>query len=110
MTNKKIACVFKDIFDEKEEKPKVETSQALFLREHCQIGHGVYTDLRLALKDSVVLPAHNLLAKLETDILPELKTFEHGWKVNLSAALTKTLERWFEQNEFPHKECLSFEN
>ena len=110
LKNKKVAQTFKDIFDEKEEETKVELSQALYIREHCQIGRGIYTDLRLALKNKAILPPHNLLSNLEKELLPDLEMFEHGWKVNLSEAVTKTIERWFSKHDHLQKETLAIEN
>ena len=107
LNRKKISKTFKDIFDEEEEETKVDIPQALFIREHCQIGRGVYTDLRLALKNKTILPPHNLLSNLETELLPVLEVFEHGWKVNLQEAVSKTLERWFLQHENLQKEYTS---
>jgi hypothetical protein len=92
--NKRTAQIFKDIYDGKDfsSVQEVDTSTALYLREHCQIGRNIYTDLRIALKEKVLLPPHNLLSKQENKILPELIEFEQGWKVNLTEAISKTLE------------------
>jgi len=69
LKDKKTASVFLDIFLG---KPPTITYQisptlALYLREKCQIGRNIYTDLRLALRDHVTFPAHQHLSKLEVD-------------------------------------------
>ena len=52
------------------------------------------------MKEQVQLPPHNVLSKLENEILPTFQEFEHGWKINLTDAVSKTLER-FLQNQDP---------
>ena len=41
--NKKLAKTFKGIWEEKQEVQEVTPSQALYIREHCQIGRSIYT-------------------------------------------------------------------
>ena len=42
--NKKLANIFKEIFEDRQDSLKdVEPSQALYIREHCQIGRRIYT-------------------------------------------------------------------
>ncbi len=101
LKDKKTASVFLDIFLG---KPPTITYQisptlALYLREKCQIGRNIYTDLRLALRDHVTFPAHQHLSKLEVEIQPKLESFENGWKVNLKEAITLTLQRTFQNLE-----------
>ena len=95
--DKKIASVFHDLSEGKlPTLAEVEPSLALYIRESCQIGRNIYTDIRLALKDVVLLPAHQHLAKLEANIQPKLEVFEHGWRMKLRDALSMTLTRIFQ--------------
>ncbi len=94
--NKKMASVFQDLSEGTlPTLAEVEPSLALYVRERCQIGRNIYTDVRLALKDFVLLPAHQHLAKLEANIQPKLEVFEHGWRMKLKDALSMTLQRIF---------------
>jgi len=98
LRNKKTAAVFYDIFVGRAPNVTYQISPtlALYLRETCQIGRNIYTDLRLALKDHVTFPPHQHLSQLEVEIQPKMETFENGWKVNLREAITLTLQRAFE--------------
>jgi hypothetical protein len=98
LKNKKTAAVFLDIFNGKPPNITYQISPtlALYLREACQIGRNIYTDLRLVLKDHVTFPAHQHLSRLEAEILPKLEVFENGWKINLKEAITLTLQRTFQ--------------
>jgi hypothetical protein len=53
----------------------------------------------LSLKNLVLFPAHHELADLEKTILPELKPFEHGWRLQLQEALATTIQRIFLQHK-----------
>ena len=101
LKNKRTAAVFLDIFHGKSPNITYQISPtlALYLRETCQIGRNIYTDLRLVLKDHVTFPAHQHLSKLEVELLPKLEYFENGLKINLKEAITLTLQRTFQNLE-----------
>ena len=43
--NKKLAHTFKDIWEDRQKAEEVEPPQALYIREHCQIGRSIYTGI-----------------------------------------------------------------
>ncbi len=45
--NKKLAHRFKDIWEDRQLADEVKPSQALYIREHCQIGRSIYTGTNL---------------------------------------------------------------
>ena len=93
MSNKSLAHSFQSLFDGANSLNKVDTTLAIYLKEHCQIGRSVYTDVRLLLRKQVEFPPYHELSSLVKNILPTLIPFEHGVRANLKEILRGTVER-----------------
>ena len=65
----------------------------MYLKEHCQIGRSVYTDLRLLLQKHVEFLPYAILASLVKNILPDLISYDHADCAGFKDLLSRTLER-----------------
>ena len=84
---------FRELFQGESQLNKVDPTLALYLRERCQIGRSVYTDVRLLLKDHVALPPFGKLQSVANEIRPSLLDWEFGVRGNLRECVKSTLER-----------------
>jgi hypothetical protein len=71
----------------------VDASLAIFLKEHCQIGCSVYTDLRILLKGRVEFPSWLKMTQEILTFLPSVEPWENGILANLEQAVDLTLQR-----------------
>jgi hypothetical protein len=71
----------------------VDTSLAIFLKEYCQIGRSVYTDLCMLLKGRVEFPSWLKMTQEISTFLPSLEPWENGILANFEQAVDLTLQR-----------------
>ena len=93
MSDKALSHSFQSLYDGSKTLNKIDSTLAVYLKEHCQIGRSVYTDLRLLLQKHVEFPPYNELAALVKNILPDLISYDHGVRAGFKDLLLRTLGR-----------------
>jgi len=90
----------------------IPNDEALYLKERLNLGKSSYTDLRLLLKDKIVLPTFRIISIHAQSLLPLsgfLPLLEYGLKFNAREAVIRTIERRIEITasiaEFTNIEC-----
>ena len=80
MTNKKLARIFKDIWNGKdiEVKHDVPLETAIYIKERSLISSRNYTDMRITLKPYVTFPSYNDVSNHIHQIMPELRATNEG--------------------------------
>ena len=91
--DRELSSALNDLFCGKSLRNTVDPTLVLYLKERCQIGRSVYTDVCLLLKDQVCLPPYDKLHSLVSDIRPSIVDWEFGVRANLRECVTSTLER-----------------
>ena len=70
----------------------ISVERGIWMMERMGISYSRYTELRLHLKDHVILPPEYLITKRSKEMMPALETYQNGVRADLSSCLSLTLE------------------